>query len=395
MPPSTKQYASASSPASGSLPPRTPPGGKIDFFYTHISPQAAELVGQVLRSTWVGQGPMVRRFEQELAGWGLQNPVAVNSCTAALHLALLAAGVGPGDEVVLPPQTFIATGMAVLAAGARAVFADIDPRTGNLDPEDLSRCITERTRAVIVVHWAGLPAALDRIAQVAQAHNLVVIEDAAHAFGAKYRGRPIGAISPFACFSFQAIKHFTCGDGGAVCSPDAKLAAAVRRRRWFGIDKENVRRNRYGGRELNVNELGLKYHMNDIAAAVGVANLEAFAPRLRRRQQIGRWYRQHLASVPGVELLDLPAECEHAYWLFPLLVEDRDGFVQKLAQHGIPTSMVDTRIDTNPVFEQTPQQRERLQGQARFEARQIHIPLHDALSDEQVEHILRVIASGW
>ncbi len=395
MPTPAPQHAVFSLPrSSAATVPQAPPG-KIEFFHTHIAPHASERVAQVLHSTWVGEGPVVRHFEQELARWGLAHPVAVNSCTAALHLSLLAAGVGPGDEVILPPQTFIATGMAVLAAGARPVFADIDPRTANLDPDDLPRRITPRTRAVIVVHWGGLPARLDRIAQVAREHNLVVIEDAAHAFGARYHGRPIGSISPFTCFSFQAIKHFTCGDGGVVCCPDPELAAAVRRRRWFGIDRENVRRNRYGGRELAVSEPGLKYHMNDIAAAVGLANLEAFAPRLKRRQQIGQWYRQQLASVPGVELLHLPPECQHAYWLFPLLVEDRDGFVEKLAQHGIPTSMVDTRIDTNPVFGQTPQQREQLQGQARFEARQIHIPLHDALSDEQVEYILRVIASGW
>ncbi len=387
----------AVSPRSRKTRPAVPqaPPGKIEFFHTRIAPGAAQRVAQVLESTWVGEGLMVRRFEQELARWGLAHPVAVNSCTAALHLALLAAGVGPGDEVILPPQTFIATGMAVLATGARAVFADIDPATGNLNPEDLPRRITPRTRAVIVVHWGGLPAAMDRIAQVAREHHLVVIEDAAHAFGARYRGRPIGSLSPFTCFSFQAIKHFTCGDGGAVCSPDAELAAAVRRRRWFGIDRENVRRNRYGGRELAVSELGLKYHMNDIAAAVGLANLEEFAPRLERRRKLGALYRRRLASVPGVELPRLDPECDHAYWLFPLLVEERDRFVEKLAQHGIPTSMVDMRIDTNPVFGQTPQQREQLQGQAQFEARQIHIPLHDGLSDEQVEYLLQVIASGW
>src|SRR5262245_55082992 len=209
----------------------------MEFFHVHVSDRSRQLASEVLTSGWLSEGEMVRRFEGALAEHlGMSNPVTTNSGTAALHLALAVAGVGPGDEVILPPQTFVATGLVVLMHGAIPVFADVDRMTGNITPQAIERALTERTRAILPVHWGGYPCDLDPIGSLAAARGLTVIEDAAHALGAVYRGRPIGSISRFTAFSFQAIKHVTSGDGGALCCPSTADARAARARRWFGID---------------------------------------------------------------------------------------------------------------------------------------------------------------
>ena len=336
---------------------------------------------------------MVAQFESALAGrLGLLNPVALNSGTSALHLALALAGIGPGDEVILPAQTFVATGLVILMQRATPVFADIDPLTGNISPASIAEKITPRTRAILPVHWAGYPCDLDEINAIAEKHGLIVIEDAAHALGATYRGRPIGAISRFTAFSFQATKHLTTGDGGALCCRKEDDAQAAFNRRWFGIDRANSNPSILGEREYDIGTLGYKYHMNDLAAAVGLGNLEDFPHRLARRQQTGAYYRQQLGNVPGLQLLRLDAGRTHAYWVFTILVERREDFIRKLAHHGIPASVVHLRIDHNSVFGGL---RTDLPGQALFNERQVAIPVHEGLTEDDVDTIVRVIRSGW
>jgi len=352
-----------------------------------------ELAAETLRSSFVSEGTRVKQFETALsAELGLTRPVAVNSGTAALHLALAVAGVGPGDEVILPPQTFLATGMAILVQQATPVFADIDPETGNISPASIEEKITRRTRAIMPVHWAGYPCDMDEINAIADRHGLAVIEDAAHALGATYHGKPIGAVSRFTCFSFQAIKHLTTGDGGALCCRDEEDYDEARRRRWFGIDREAARPSILGEREFDVDSVGFKYHMNDLAAAVGLGNLEAFPEMLARRQEIGRHYREQLADAPGVTLLRPDADRTHAYWLFTLLVERREDFIRKLKDRGIPTSVVHRRIDRFSVFGG---RRGDLPGQATFEQRQIALPLHPGLTTEDIESVVGAVKSGW
>jgi perosamine synthetase len=174
----------------------------------------------------LSEGRLVKEFEEKLEKeLGLKNPIAVNSGTSALHLAIVLAGIGPGDEVILPAQTFIATGLVIAQEKAVPVFADIQYKTGNIDPNKIEEKITKKTKAILVVHWGGTPCDMDEIHTIAKKHKLVVIEDAAHALGATYKKRPIGSISDFTCFSFQAIKHLTTGDGGAVCVKDPKKGA--------------------------------------------------------------------------------------------------------------------------------------------------------------------------
>jgi len=366
----------------------------MDFFNTHVSPVAAELAAAALREQWLSEGPRVQQFEHALAKrLGVAHPVAVNSGTAALHLALVAAGVGPGDEVVVPAQTFVATGLVALMQKATPVFADIDLHTGNLSPGALADKVGERTRAVIPVHWGGYPCDLDEIAAVCDAHGgVTVIEDAAHALGAGYHGQPIGAVSPFTAFSFQAIKHITTGDGGALCCRDEGDERRVKALRWFGIDRQSSVASPLGERVYDIAECGYKYHMNDLAAAVGLGNLGDFDERLRRRRAHGERYRRELAGVAGITLLDCREDRKHAYWLFTLLAEGRDELIRCLADAGIPASVVHQRIDRNSVFGGL---RDDLPQQERFDRLQVSIPVHDGLSDDDVEAVVGRIRMGW
>lgn len=367
----------------------------MEFFNTHIAPEAITNVELVLKSGWLNEGKYVKEFEEKLAkDWGFANPLTLNSCTSALHLSLLVAGVGPGDEVIIPAQTFIATGTSVLMAGAKPVFADIDPRTGNLNPEGLEQKISRRTKAIIAVHWGGLPCDMDAIQEVADRHGLEVIEDAAHAFGAKIGDRPIGSISKFTCFSFQAIKFLTTGDGGAICTPDQNVYEELKRRKWFGFDKTTLKRRFEGDRECEVDELGFKYHMNDVSAAIGLGNLEDAKERLERRRLNAEYFREYFYGlpVPGVTLIEIKPDQQHAYWLFTMLVERRADFIQHMKNHNIPVSVVDRRIDAHPIFGG---RTEGLIGQEEFDARQISIPVHEALSREDYMHIAHTVAKGW
>jgi perosamine synthetase len=323
---------------------------------------------------------------------GAPHAVAVNSCTSALHLALAIAGVGPRDEVITTAQTFAATAHVVLAQGATPVFADVQYGTGNIDPSDIERRVTPRTKAVLPVHWAGYPCDMDEIQAIAARHGLAVIEDAAHALGASYRSRPIGSLSRFTCFSFQAIKHFTPGDGGMLCVPDEPDYWAAARRRWFGIDRVHRKPALLGEPEWNITEIGYKYHMNDLAAAMGLGNLEDLDLILTRRAEIAARYRRELGGVPGVTLLESRPDRQSANWLFTIHVERRDDFVRMMQSKEIEVSVVHLRIDRNDIFGG---ERKDLPALARFTESCISIPVHCALSDDDVGRIVDAVKGGW
>ena len=365
----------------------------MNFFHTHISKQAKENVKQVLETGWLSEGALVKEFEENLRSiTGICNPVALNSGTSALHLPLVLAGIGPGDEVILPAQTFVATGLVILMQGATPVFADINPLTGNISSASIAEKITSRTKAIMPVHWGGYPCDLDEINELANKHGLTVIEDAAHALGAIYKGKPIGSVSRFTAFSFQAIKHVTTGDGGALGCINKDDARNAFVRRWFGIDRASSQSSILGEREYDINAVGFKYHMNDFAAAMGIGNLADFPQRLERRQKIAKTYRENLENVPGVQLLKYEPDRTSAYWLFTLLVERREDFIHKLGENNIPASVVHLRIDHNSVFGGL---RSDLPGQTEFNERQIAIPVHEGLTNKDTEKIIKVIYSGW
>ena len=365
----------------------------IPLFNTYISPNARKMVGEVLDTTFLSEGRIVKEFEARLArdlSW--VNPITVNSGTSALHLALVLAGVEAGDEVICPAQTFVATASAIMQERAVPVFADILYENGNIDPRSIATKITEKTKAILAVHWGGYPCGMDEITDIANKHNLLVIEDAAHAPGATYKGRPIGTISDFTCFSFQAIKHITTGDGGAVCCKKERDSLSGMARRWFGIDRFNSRPSVLGERSYDIAEVGYKYHLNDYAAVLGLANLEGFHERLVRRRAIAAKYREELGGVAGIRLFEESPDRESSYWLFGMHVEERLEFIRSLHDQGITASVVHQRIDRNTVFGGL---KEDLINQARFDETQIHIPIHDALTDQDLAHIIGTIQKGW
>jgi perosamine synthetase len=365
----------------------------MNFFHTHISPKAVDLAMETLRSTFISEGKRVREFEEELTRTlGIKRPVAVNSGTSALHLALVLTGVGPGDEVILPPQTFVASGLAILMCGAKPVFADVERFTGNIDPNLLTEKITPRTKAIMPVHWGGYPCDMDNLNAIARGHGLTVIEDAAHALGAMYKGRPVGTLSRFTAFSFQAIKHLTTGDGGALCCAYEEDYEAARRKRWFGIDRERDRPSILGERVYDLEEVGFKYHLNDLAAAVGLGNLPDLPDILAKHRNIARIYYKELSDVPGLRLFECCADRESSWWFFSVLVEQRDRFIRALKSRGIPSTVVHQRIDRNRVFGG---EREELVGQRYFNERQVALPIHFNLLDDEIERVLASVKQGW
>lgn len=360
----------------------------IEFFNTTIAPTAIDAVSKTLQSTRISAGAKADLFETDLSNYGLTNPVTVNSGTVTMHLALMAAGIGPGDEVIIPAQTFIATGMAVLYVGATPVFADINLYDGNISLKSIIEKITDKTKAIIPVHWAGYPCDLDSINFIARPRNIAVIEDAAHAFGTRYNGRLIGSISRFTSFSFQAIKHLTTGDGGALCCIDEQDANLVKRLRWFDIDRENTKTGFLGERVYDAVNIGYKYHMNDLAATLGIENLKYIDKRLNRIRQIATKYEAELKNIPYIKLMKYEPEHLSSYWLFPILVDNRDKFIDHMRSNNIPVSVVHQGIDDNSIFGGM---RNDLPNQRQFDAQQIHIPIHDALTDKQVELIIQTI----
>lgn len=366
---------------------------QIPFFDTNINQRAIRNIKNVLDSTFLSEGKLVAQFEGELSSrLGLVNPVAVNSGTSALHLAVVAAGIKSGDEVIMPAQTFVATAMAVLYERGKPIFADINYSTGNIDPDSVMRKITKKTKAIITVDWGGYPCDLDEIMTIARKHKLVVIEDAAHALGATYKGKPIGSIADITCFSFQAIKHLTTGDGGAICCLDKKRDDLVRRKRWFGIDRAGSKPSNLGERVFDIKELGYKYHLNDYAAALGLANLNNLSRGLARRRSIAGKYRKAFADISGLEIFDYKSDRLSSFWLFGMHVERRDDLIAALKSRGVTTSVVHQRIDKYAICGGLDTS---LINQKEFDETKIHIPVYSSLTDREVDHIIKSVQKGW
>lgn len=365
----------------------------IPIFNTFVHPLGYKNVKSTLDSTFISEGKIVKEFEDQLEKkLSIKNPVTVNSGTSALHLSLILAGVKQGDEVILSAQTFVASGLTIIQTGAKPIFADIEYETGNIDPKSIESKITKKTKAIMVVHWGGTPCDMDKINKIAKKYNLIVIEDAAHALGALYKNKPIGTISDFTCFSFQAIKHLTTGDGGAICCKNKKNTERAFIKRWFGIDRANSKPSILGERIYDINELGFKYHMNDYAATLGLANLQGFKKRLKRRRLIAKKYKTAFKDLPKIKLFREDPKTESAYWLFGMHVEDRNNFISTLKNEGITASVVHLGIDKNSIFGGT---KKELTNQRKFDETQIHIPIHDGLTDENIKHIINTIKKGW
>jgi perosamine synthetase len=304
-----------------------------------------DAVIEVLRSGWVSQGPRVAEFERQFAAYvGAEHAVAVSSCTTALHLALVAAGVNPGDEVICPSLSFIATANAIVYAGATPVFADIDRATYNMDPASIEASITPRTKAILVVHQIGLPSPIDEIQAIASRHNLVVVEDAACAIGSEYQGERIGKPhSAVACFSFHPRKILTTAEGGMLTTNDAELAARIRRLRQHAMSVSDLARHSSSKVVIEqYDEVGYNYRMTDLQAAIGLVQLQRMDKMLSRRRELAQRYSTRLGSLGWVIPPSEPSYCRHNFQSYMVrLTEDaplsRDQLMQDLLDRGVST----------------------------------------------------------
>ncbi len=362
-------------------------GKAIPLFKVFMVESLLQPLAATLMSGYIGQGPKVDAFEAALAPWfGNQNVLTLNSGTAALMLALRLSDVGPGDEVISTAMTCTATNVPIMAMGVQIVWADIDPMTGNIDPLDVERKITDKTKAIIAVHWGGYPCELVELNRIGHKYGVKVIEDAAHAFGASYHGQPVGSISDFTCFSFQAIKHMTTVDGGALTCRDTESYKRGKLLRWYGIDREGERKDFRC--EEDVLEYGYKFHMNDVNATIGLEQLNHVGETLRKHRDNAAYYRERLASLPGLTLLDYKPDREGSYWLFTVRVRNRLAFMQDMKNAGIVVSQVHARNDQHTMFKDF---RRTLPGVDAFVEEQVSIPVGWWLTGEQRAHIADTI----
>jgi dTDP-4-amino-4,6-dideoxygalactose transaminase len=310
-----------------------------------IGLEEEKAVAEVLRSGWVSQGPRVAEFEQRFAEYvGAAHAIAVSSCTTALHLALLSAGIKAGDDVLCPSLSFIATANAIRYAGAAPVFVDVDPDAYNIDPARIEQAITPKTKAILVVHQIGLPAALDEISEIADHHGLVVIEDAACAIGAEYKNRRIGMPhSLMACFSFHPRKILTTGEGGMITTRDESLAARLRKLRQHAMSVSDLAR--HSSSQVvteSYDEVGYNYRMTDLQAALGLVQLKRLDDMLVRRRQLASRYSERLSQVDWLVSPAEPVDCHHNFQSYMVRLNvnapiSRDCLMQELLNHGIST----------------------------------------------------------
>jgi perosamine synthetase len=363
----------------------------IVLFYPHVPRKAKEYVCDTLDSRWIGQGPKVDLFETSFrTKFRLPGPcVAVGSGTDALHLAYLIAGLQAGDEVLAPLFTCTATNIPLLYIGANIKFVDVDTKTLNISIADLKSKISERTKAIVCVHYGGLPCDMHAIRALASQYSIPVIEDAAHALGATYAGVPIGAISEFTMYSFQAIKQLTTGDGGMLTFKDPGHEQKARRLRWFGIDRTLKQK---GIWENDITEIGYKYQMTDIGAAIGLAGLEEFDDTLALRRTLYQRYVENLLGVSHVKIVDdFDAIKTHAAWLFTVLVERREQCQLKLRSKRIESAQTHFRNDRYSIFGCT----EEFPGMDSIDDNYLILPLHTKMLLADVDMICDALKEGW
>lgn len=341
---------------------------------------------RVLYSGMIGEGDEVYAFEREFAElFGLPNALAMSSGTGALHVAFLACGVGAGDDVITTAMTAEPTNTTILQIGARPVFADVEADTGNLDPEAVEQAITPATKAICVVHYAGYPADVQALRAIANRHGIALIEDCAHALGARIGGVPIGTVGDAAIFSFQAIKHMTSVDGGALTLRDPAKLDLARRLRWFGLSKGVART------EVDITVPGFKYNMNNITAVVGRQQLPGIGKAIERHIDNGRYFDRAFAQIPGVMPAHVGVGSEPSYWLYTLLCDDAAKVEAALVEVGITASKLHRPNHFHTVFAPYAGP---MPGLDRFYDRLLHLPCGWWVSDADRERIIAVVAKA-
>jgi dTDP-4-amino-4,6-dideoxygalactose transaminase len=369
----------------------------VPFARPYLRGDEGDAVAQVIASGWVSQGPRVREFETAFAERvGAADAVAVSNCTTALQLALHVSGVGPGDEVIVPSMSFIATANSVWQCGATPVFADVDPRTFNLDPDAAERAITDATQAIMPVHQLGLPADMDRFLALADRYGVALVEDAACAIGATYRSRPIGSLGPLACFSLHPRKVITTGEGGMIAVQDPEVAARLRKLRQHAMDVSDLAR--HAARDVVIEsypERGWNYRMTDMQAALGLCQMEVLDEILAERRRLAERYTAALEEIPFVEPPYEPDYAERTWQSYALTLAadaplDRTELMRALLLDGVPTRRGVMAIHQEGAYADVDVE---LPNTDAASASSLMLPLFAGLTDEQQDHVIACLAA--
>ncbi len=361
----------------------------VPLVKTNLPPREILLpeLEKVLYSGYVAQGEQVDLFEKRFEEYiGSNYSLSVNSGTAALHIALILAGVKKDDEVISTALTAEPTNVSIKMSGAKIRYADIDANTGSICPNSIVQNINERTKAIMIVDYAGIPVNVSSIQTISKEYNLPVIHDAAHSLGSTFNGKKVGSHFPYSVFSFQAIKHLTTIDGGILQIESQVEYERAKLIRWFGIDKKKTRL------ENNICEQGFKYHMNNVNAVIGLVQLAQIDMIVNAHIENGKYFDVELNGITGVELLKYYVESKPSYWLYTLKVDNRDGFISKLAENGIMASELHKRNDYHDYLNDFAQVLPELD---KFYKRMVHIPCGWWVSHEIREKIVSLIKEGW
>jgi dTDP-4-amino-4,6-dideoxygalactose transaminase len=373
----------------------------IQLFKVYMSQTAKVEVGKVLDSGYIGQGPKVEEFESALRSF-LNNDrvLTLNAGTSGLHLALhmlkANGGIKNDDEVLATALTCTASNWPILANNLRIKWVDIDPKNLNMDLDDLERKITHKTKAIIVVHWGGYPVDLDRLKAIQEkAYNIygfrpVIIEDGAHAFGTEYKGKKLGNHGNIVMYSFQAIKHITSVDGGLLVLPNQELYRRGKLLRWYGIDRDGNRKDFRC--EADIEEWGFKFHMNDVCATVGLENLRFADSIIGKHRNNAKFYDSQLSNTSGLTLLERHQDCNSAFWIYSMLVENRDDFYRYMKECGIVVSQVHERNDKHTCVKEY---RSALPTLDKIVPKLVSIPVGWWVTEDDRQYIVDCIKKGW
>ncbi|MCX8022722.1 MAG: DegT/DnrJ/EryC1/StrS family aminotransferase [Syntrophorhabdaceae bacterium] len=348
-------------------------------------------IEKVLKSGWLGLGSVVQEFEKEIEKYlGSGYVIAVNTGTSALHIALDAAGIGKGDEVIVPSLTFCAGIEAILATGATPVFCDIEVDTLNIDIDDVETKITSKTKAIMPVHYCGNPCEMDRLLKLGRQKNILIVEDAAHAFGSIYKGKKIGSFGDITCFSFDPIKNITCGEGGAVVVHNDDLADVIRKKRNLGIDREAW--SRYHGKKpwyYEVTVMGYRYHMSNINAAIGLVQLKRLEQFIKRKREIVKRYNEAFSGIKGIALLKWNLnEIAPFSYMMRITNGKRDELIDYLGEHGIGSGVHYIPNHLQPLFKSDAQS---LPITEYVWKEIITLPLFFEMKDEEADFVIDTI----
>jgi perosamine synthetase len=355
-----------------------------------VGKEELESVGKVFESRWLGMGSVTKEFEDAVSDFiGGGKVVAVNTGTTALHLAFDAIGLKPGDEVIVPSLTYVATIQAITATGAVPVFCDVEEDTLNIDTNGIEERVTERTKAIVAVHYRGMPCDMDTLLDIAKRHNIRLVEDAAHAFGSHYKGRRIGSFGDLTCFSFDPIKNITCGEGGAVITHDGGALELLQRKRILGIDKDTWSRYRNERSWFyDVTTQGYRYHMSNVNAAIGLSQLKKYDAMNSRKVSIAKRYDQAFSGLNRIKLLRTDYDGIGLFMYIVRVLDDRDGLMSFLKQRGIGSGI---HYIPSHVFTLYKKEGTKLPVTESLYRQILTLPLYPEMDDGQVEQVISAI----